>query len=620
MDITTSRLLALASGAVAEGEQEVEDDETGINVARLLEIASLPATGGVSRVVEKDLGILGAFGAGLGAGITEPFRLFGLEPEEVTVDEPGEQVANFLGSLVGLGISFIPFAFGTGLALRGLGLTAKVAGVGGRAQALNNFTRNTVAGAAQFAGGAEEIEEVPGRAATGAVFGAAIEGVFLGWAMRGRRGSVGTAKLLDDGNPITDVPVDPPKLSSEIEISPSPNKTTSQMTVELEGLAAGKDYESIITDLLDEHVETVRLTGLSKEGADNITNYAKENFPSAQRLTRATQAKGVHEVLLHQPFDPAQKLTGTQIAQWRSTGYAAGENLTYANRPYAATGVPVAEGNVQLRDPFSRRSIVFAAPIEEVTRPKTTKLFPKGQVLVRDTLLRDTVRSIDDRVGFVVPTAGRGSARRGFVDVSEFETATSFQEFASQFTDDLASVQAASPEEAVSILAAQRGIPGLRIVDDGVTTRVHVFDQKKVGFVAEPPSVAKTLDEVGPIGGAPEPTLSELGLTVTEAQRALDPTIPRPVSSARTVPQEVPNLGLVLDDAVLGSAGEIQSFVPSWKNAIAAPLREAGIPEKEIIQYLDLYALNTSRRLDALMDPEFQAIKNASEIQFGGCP
>ena len=88
----------------------------------------------------------------------------------------------------------------------------------------------------------------------------------------------------------------------------------------------------------------------------------------------------------------------------------------------------------------------------------------------------------------------------------------------------------------------------------------------------------------------------------------------------RQAPAEIPNLGLTLDNVVLNQAGELQSFVPSWRNAISAPLREAGYPEKEIAHFLDLYAINTTRRLDALMDPEFQAIKNASIIKFGGCP
>jgi len=229
--IDTSRLLEIASGSLAEGEQEIEDPTKSFDVSNLIEILSLPAVGGISRPTKKDLGVGGAFAAGLKTGLVEPFRLLGAESEEATLDETSEQVANFLGAMVGLGISFVPFALGTGIVLKGLGLTAKLAGAGitakeaARSQALFNFVRNTAAGATQFAGTSEELAQVPGRAAAGAVFGGAIEGVFLARAMRGRRGAVGKKHLVNDGNPIPDVPVDVDRMASEIEISPSANKT-----------------------------------------------------------------------------------------------------------------------------------------------------------------------------------------------------------------------------------------------------------------------------------------------------------------------------------------------------------------------------------------------------------
>jgi len=284
------------------------------------------------------------------------------------------------------------------------------------------------------------------------------------------------------------------------------------------------------------------------------------------------------------------------------------------------------EGQIQIRTPYSKAQ-VFAVSIEEVTRPTTTRFFKES--LARNRGLRAAIESMDDRIGFVVAgrTAGQ-TARRGFVDVSEFETAGSFREFAEQFTDELANIQAASPEEAIGIIAAERGIPGLRIVDDGVTTRVHVFDQKKVGFVGEPAVVAKNVSETRPISKLPDEgfeTVDEalvfLRQQTKEGLGKLDDQAAAIRARAiRPESTEVPNLGLVVDDAVMTQAGEIQSFIPSWKNSISAPLREDGFPEKEIAQYLDLYAANTSKRLDSLLDPEFQTIKNASVIQFGGCP
>lgn len=645
MEINTSRLLAAAGRSVAAGDQEIEDVD-GIDMVRLLFAAGRTSgIGAVSRPKKRDVGAFRAFGAGIEKGIKEPFRLLGIESREVELDETSEQVANFLGSLVGLGISFVPFAFGTGILLRGLGLTAKIAGAAGvtsreaaRSQALFNFVRNTAAGATQFAGTSEELSQVPGRAAVGAAFGGAIEGVFLARAMRGRRGAVSKASLLDDGNPVADVPVDIDRMVTEIEISPSVNKTAERMTLELDAtFTQNKNWEQVITDLLETHVETARFTGLSNKGANDILDYAKTNFPSAQRLVRGTRTTGVREVLIHQPFDPSDSLTPGQIAQWKATGFAKGEQVFFRGDTWEVTGAAAAEGRVQIKSPFSNR-VVFSADIDEVTRSTTGAFFRESRV--RAAGLRAAVESLGDRIGFVVPasTVSRGaslSARRGFVDVSEFETAGSFREFAEQFVDDLAGVQAASPEEAVGIIAAERGIPGLRILDDGVTTRVHVFDQKKVSFISEPPVLAKSVSEVRPIGdileSGPVALALEKGRTVTleGSSRIAQPT---PAAAAQIAareavpgaPREIPNLGLVLDDAVFSTtlAGEpvLSSFVPSWKNSISAPLREAGIPEKEIAKYLDLYAINQTRRLDSLMEPEFQAIKNASTIQFGGCP
>jgi len=624
--IDTTRLLQAASRAISSGEQEVEDP-TGIDISRLLAaVESVSGKRGTSTTLKKRTGAARAFSAGLGSGLTEPFRLLGLKADEVEIEGASEQVANFLGAMVGLGISFVPFAFGIGIILKGLGLTAKVAGgaitvqEAARSQALVNFVRNTAAGATQFAGAAEEIGDVPRNLAAGAVFGGAIEGVFLARAMRGRAGAVSKAKLLDDGNPVPDVPVDLDRMVQEIEISPSVNKITERMTEELNGIfPENKPYTEVITDLLGEHTETVRLTGLSLEGSGKITSYAKENFPSAQVLVRSTKAKGVHEVLIHQPFDPQDAMTSGQVAQWKATGFAKGEEVRYKGEVFEVAPGQAVEGQIQIRVPYSKAQ-VFAVPIEEVTKPTTTRFFKES--LARSRGLRAAIESMDDRVGFVVAgrTAGQ-TARRGFVDVSEFETAKSFDDFGKQFVDELANVQAASPEEAVGIIAAERGIPGLRIVDDGVTTRVHVFDQGKVGFVGEPAVVAKNISETRPIRTTPEP--SDLGLPPASIRSAVEADARRRGVAAPvgpSAPTEVPNLGLVIDDAVMTQAGEIQSFTPSWKNSISAPLREAGFPEKEIAQYLDLYAANTSKRLDSLLDPEFQAIKNASVIQFGGCP
>ncbi len=297
MVIDTERLIKIASG-----DQSVEDPSPVIDIDRLLKAASAAPVGGVTRTEVKQTGIIGAFGFGLESGLKEPLRVFGVTPREVELDETSESVANFLGTMVGLGVSFIPFALGTGIALRGIGLTASIA----KGTPLFNFTRNTIAGAAQFAGGAEELEEVPGKLVAGAAFGAAIEGIFLARAMKGRRGAIGDEHLVPDGNPVPDVPVDISRQVVESEISPAAAKSSSRQTVELNGLLnEDKVYDEVLIDLTQEHIETARLTGLDAAGVKKIRDYTLENHPTAQVLSRSSQVKGVKEMLIHSPFDPA---------------------------------------------------------------------------------------------------------------------------------------------------------------------------------------------------------------------------------------------------------------------------------------------------------------------------
>jgi len=607
---------------------------------------------------QPNVGIGGALKHGVVSGVLEPLKVLGVETKEVELDEPGEQVANFLGSMVGLGISFIPFMYGAGIALRGIGLTKNLASLGAKAgtiaeslasaqkvgavaevaaltvelkqatqaQALFNFVRNTAAGSVQFSGTSESLAEVPVKAAQGAAFGVAIEGLFLAKAMRGRRGAVGKGNVLDTGSPVPDNPVGLDRQALESQISPSASKTAERITTELNStFTKNSPYAHVVVDLVGDHVESVRVPGLSANGVGKVLAHAEENFPSAQRLSRPTSIKGIHEVLIHEPFDPTNKLTPQQISEWKTTGFASGQEVIYAGRAVEATGAKVAPGFVQVRMPYQKGKkfgVPFSVLETEITRPVITRFFNPSAARVG--MLKEVVKELESSVGFVVPasTVGRAaslSARRGSVDVSEFATATTFNDFAKPYMKDIASVQAATPEEAVGILAARQGIPGLQIMDDGIPARIHIFDQKRVSYVTDPPQVARTSSELRPIGRA---ATDPLRRPFTSASRKATREIERQ-DAARAVGRTEPNLGLTLDDAVFSTSltGEPQlsSFTPSWRNSIGAPLRDAGFPEKEINQILDMYAANQSVRLDALMDPEFQAIKNAATFKFGGC-
>jgi hypothetical protein len=145
------------------------------------------------------------------------------------------------------------------------------------------------------------------------------------------------------------------------------------------------------------------------------------------------------------------------------------------------------------------------------------------------------------------------------------------REFIEQNLGEISRFEAPSIEDAARQYALTRGIRGLREVEDGITKRVHVFDQQTVSYVPEPPRVGVTLDQ-----GAVE--------TLENGTRVL------------------------------------RSFVPGWENAIVGPLRQQGFAEKEIRNFLEKYTADEARRLERMMDSDLQAIAESSRLKFyGGC-
>ena len=117
----------------------------------------------------------------------------------------------------------------------------------------------------------------------------------------------------------------------------------------------------------------------------------------------------------------------------------------------------------------------------------------------------------------------------------------------------------------------QKGIRGLLIKDEGITTSIHVFNQDAVKFRQE---------------------FTRTGFVPDNVVAAINPE------------------GLT----------EISTIVPSWRNSITMSLLEKGIPEKEIGSYLDMHIASMGKRLDDLMDSELRNLKNASAFSFsGGC-
>ena len=223
--VTKETVASLEQQMMGEGPKKEEDP-----FAFLGSKSNAPILVGFKETAPPDIGVVRAFTKGVGEGILEPVAfLRGKTPEDERINSTTEKTAEFLGTMVGLGISFVPIAGGTGWILKGVGFTA---GETLASKAAFNFARNVIAGSVQFGGSSEKLEDVPKNLVVGGVFGAAIEGIFLARAIRGRGGKA-LKNIIDTGSPIPDVPINPNELSLENALSPSDAKTPGRLTQEL---------------------------------------------------------------------------------------------------------------------------------------------------------------------------------------------------------------------------------------------------------------------------------------------------------------------------------------------------------------------------------------------------
>ena len=245
----------------SQGDQGVAlEDPTKktFSFSRLHRAIEAGGLGGSFSLEKSRTGVGDAFRGGLKHGVLSPFSVIGVDPGEQRLDTGLEKVANFLGEFAGFGISFIPFVSGAGMVLRGVGLASRARNLGrtipalqeaiktaratGRmtlipglsadlsqavkSKAFYEFTRNTLAGSAQFAGTSEELAEVPLHLVEGAAFGAGIEALFLARAIRSRKG------LLEPGTSL----VAPVRLADEVDVTPTPNDSPGVAVVKYENL------------------------------------------------------------------------------------------------------------------------------------------------------------------------------------------------------------------------------------------------------------------------------------------------------------------------------------------------------------------------------------------------
>jgi len=350
-----------------------------------------------------------------------------------------------------------------------------------KSKALYSFSRNMIAGSAQFAGMAEEIEDVPKQLAIGAAFGTVVEGAMLGWAIRGRHLKINDKKFFETGNPNPDMPLSAATRQTENVITPTTADTPAMVTVKLEALLNGKDYNGVKIAIIENNiVEYMTFPGLTEEGAGTVVADLFERLPLAQVLRRETRTKGVHEVMVHNPFDPEDVLNPAQIKEWERTGFFSGQGVFYNGGLWEVTGTAVAEGRVQLKSPLStHKGQVYAAPISEVTVPATESRIFRDPQKTREKV-RGLLRDIENKVG-VVLAEGEDSARRYIVNTEGFVpmTETEYRAWAEQFVEQLGKEEFPSVAEGIAVLAEKKyglTMPGITIIEDGQVVRHTIFD------------------------------------------------------------------------------------------------------------------------------------------------
>jgi len=561
MSTPENRLLQIAKSGNLERSPTEALPKSG---NRLLEIAkgNVGITGG--EPYEADIGVVGSFGAGVKKGVLEPITfIVGKSEVDPRIDSAAEKTSEFLGSMVGMGISFIPFSVGTGFALKGVGI---VAGDTLGSKAAYGFLKNVIAGTAQFAGTSEKLEDLPENLALGAGFGAAIEGVFLVRAMRTRGSQQFFKDLFDTGSPIHDVPVTSTDLSIENALVPTDAKSPERLIDEFADLRnPNVTNEQALANLTQTYETTIYIPGL--KNADGVVNHAQARLEGAQVLRRKILGGEAEDVLIHNPVDPTDRLTPKQIAQWESTGFFDGMAVEYRGKTYAATGAAVAVNKVQIKDPFKPHA-VFAAGVAEVTRGTLGRVFSPSSRKFEE--LARIAAKANDFIGFAVPNAANGAVRRGIIrDIQDFEVVSSLKSFIEANRADILKYEAPDFQSALRAFAEDKGIKGLVEKENGITKRVHIFDQNSVQYQ-----------------------------------------------------QEVPRLGIDVDEAVIFNTPDgqsvIESFVPSWKNQITGLLRSQGFKEKEINEFIELQRGILGNQVEELMDDEFKGIIRSAEVQFGG--
>ncbi|KKM19532.1 hypothetical protein LCGC14_1654710, partial [marine sediment metagenome] len=243
---------------------------------------------------------------GIKRGVLTPFQVFrrGKKDEEIDSNHP---IARTLGEFGGILVSFVPFFKASQIAIRGFGLTARLAPRVARA----------VEGSAAFglfeAGTAEELGEVPREFIKGAAIGAGFEIALIG-AARAFRGPLPKPKggrVNPDGARLENAVV-PNNAESEAdllarvaELAPKDAKPTEvAATLISEQSTAGIGIVPAITD------------------PRGFASFVRRTLPDMNVILRETEP-GVSEALLY------RQLGREQLNQFSATGNFTGMELIH---------------------------------------------------------------------------------------------------------------------------------------------------------------------------------------------------------------------------------------------------------------------------------------------------
>lgn len=233
------------------------------------------------------------FAQGLGAGLLHPIQsITGTEAGDTTGLTNAQAGSKVAGEILGMGVSFIPFLKGAQLALKGVGLAARMS------PALLRLAEGALAaGTYEVASG--PLEQAPERVAKGAAFGLAMEAGFMGAAAvwRGRFPSTMNTPDLPTAN-VDGVAVHPDALKVEQYLRPIESQNTDEIVLKLRQLG---DVSQQMEFVAAEVAKTFKPGGLAIipgiQKPQELVNYLGRTMPEMKFSFRPTEG-GLYEVLM----------------------------------------------------------------------------------------------------------------------------------------------------------------------------------------------------------------------------------------------------------------------------------------------------------------------------------